>query len=882
MCIYLIAVLGRKAVMSFPIASTSFIGRVEELAQICALFSDPTCRLLTLVGPGGIGKTRLAIEAAHRFMRPHDTYFVPLQPITSPGHLVSALANSLGFQFASGVDSQQQLLDYLREKAWLLVLDNFEQLLDGAPLLSALLADAPLLRLLITSRERLNLVEEWVFEVGGLTCPTHEVVTEHYSAVELFVQRARRMKANFRLTATNRAAIGHICRLVGGMPLAIQLAANWVRVLSCDAIADELQHGLDLLETSMRNVESRHRTVRAAFMPTWERLTHDERAVFMRLSVFRGGFTREAALQVAGASLPILSVLIDKSLLRVDEHGRYDVHELLQQYGEEHLNESREETARVYEMHCHYYADYLQMRVEDLKGRRQLEALAEIRAEFENVRTAWNWATEHKHLDIMQWAVEGLWLYGVLCNRELECKSLFRYAERRVADDPHPERQRLWGHLVVGAWDGTEEARQQLETALRIARNYDDFAEIAHCLRTLGSAYRWHGDYARAKLYFEQSLDLYRQLGDRYYVADVLFALMSALMITSYDGIQDDFQRYGQESLRLRREIGDRVGTTWSIAPVAHTEAAAGHFREAEHLWRERIMLGQEIGNRSLIALGYAHLSLTVYFIQGDFSKTRIAAEEALKLGTTNNFENAIGFGLVTLGLVASMDERYEEGKALCARGASSNTLVWIFGLATWGLSIAACGLGDYQAVSESFTTILTHLMNIPGLAGLIICLPIGAILLAHMGNPVRAVELLGLAFTHPVHASGWMEKWALLTRLRGELEAMLGSVAYSAAWERGKLLDSDQVAAELRQWIPTLRSSPKASSNHLLANPLSVREMEVLQLIAAGYSNQEIADRLFIGVSTVKKHINHIFDKLEVKNRTQAVAYARQRHLFT
>lgn len=267
---------------------TSFVGRAEELSSIAVLLADPNCRLLTLVGPGGIGKTRLALEAARPFS---STHFVSLQPLTSPDFVVSAIADTIGLQFYSGADPKQQLLDYLREKSGLLVLDNFEHLLDGATLLSEMLAAASEIRLLVTSRERLNLVEEWALDIGGM---------EEESAVELFVQQAQRAKVGFSLTDQNSAAVEHICRLVGGMPLALELAASWVRALSCDAIANEIERSLDILETPARNTEPRHRTMRAAFKPTWERLTDHERDVFMKLSVFRGGFTREAAQAVAG------------------------------------------------------------------------------------------------------------------------------------------------------------------------------------------------------------------------------------------------------------------------------------------------------------------------------------------------------------------------------------------------------------------------------------------------------------------------------------------------------------------------------------------------------------------------------------------------------
>ncbi len=238
-------------------------------------------------------------------------------------------------------------------------------------------------------------------------------------------------------------------------------------------------------------------------------------------------------------------------------------------------------------------------------------------------------------------------------------------------------------------------------------------------------------------------------------------------MLIGHQESWHNFKVYGEESLRLRREIGDRIGEAWSIAPVALGEGRVGHFAEAERLWLERITLGQETGTLQLTAISYAHLGYQVYFIQGDFDKTRAAAEEALKIGSRLNYSNAIGCGLIMLGLIASIEERYEEGKTLCQKGASTKVLPYVSDLAAWGLSIAACGLGDYTAAGEYLSTAFKYIFYSRGLTGIVAGLPIAAILLTHKGNAEHAVELLALAFTHPVRAAGWIEKWPLLGRLR-------------------------------------------------------------------------------------------------------------------
>ena len=240
-----------------------------------------------------------------------------------------------------------------------------------------------------------------------------------------------------------------------------------------------------------------------------------------------------------------------------------------------------------------------------------------------------------------------------------------------------------------------------------------------------------------------------------------------------------------------------------------------------------------------------------------------------------------MGWAQATLGLLACVKEDYLRGVRLCQQGADAGWLPETGDLAAFGLSIASCGLEDYEAASVQITKASYFLTKMLGQVGIIACLPVAATILANRGQPIRAVELLALAFTHPVRASGWMEQWPLLDRLRTELEETLGAEAYSAAWEHGRLLDAEAVLEKALHELASLHRPIQESANQSLDEPLSERELEVLTLISTGLTNREIADQLFVGVSTVKKHINHIYDKLDVKNRTSAVACARELNLL-
>jgi predicted ATPase/transcriptional regulator with XRE-family HTH domain len=306
----------RSAQSHLPAQFTPFFGRTAELLEIGQMLADPACHLLTLVGPGGIGKTRLALEVAQTQLSQSadGVYFVSLAPLRSSAHIVPAIAEALSFPLQVEKRSpKEQLLDYLRHKKMMLVLDNFEHLLDGVELIQELLQGCPTLRLLVTSRERLRLSSELVYHLQGMDFPKgttmQEVLT--YSAVQLFVTTARRTYPKFSLDSANAQEIVHICRLVGGMPLAIILAAAWVEVLSPAEIGIELSQGFGFLEAELYDLPDRHQSMNAVLAQSWQRLSEVERVALMRLSVFRGGFTRQAAQSVAGATLQTLSALVN-------------------------------------------------------------------------------------------------------------------------------------------------------------------------------------------------------------------------------------------------------------------------------------------------------------------------------------------------------------------------------------------------------------------------------------------------------------------------------------------------------------------------------------------------------------------------------------------
>jgi DNA-binding SARP family transcriptional activator/predicted ATPase len=469
----------RMLAHNLPAALTPLVGRAAERVQIAERFANPACRLLTLIGPGGIGKTRLALAAAEELARAFrdGVVFVTLaggaafEAGEAADLLVASIADALDYRFAAQQPPRELLLHYLADKALLLVLDNMEQLRAAGKLLAELLRRAPNVKLLVTSRERLGVAGEWLYEVEGLSyAPTDDsAAPSDYPAFALFAQGAQRIRSNFD-PSTEAAAISRICQLVEGSPLGLELAARWVQVLSCAEIVARLEHSLDLLNATTASADDRHRSIRVVLDDSWNVLTADEQRAFRHLSVFQGGFDLAAAEQIAGAAPPTLAGLADKSWLRRDADGRYRIHELLRQYGAEQLA-AHPGQAAIRRQHAQYYADFLAAHQRSLVDRTDSMSLAAVDPEIENLRVAWDWSLGHMAIDAIAAFLESLWRYYQRKGWLAEAAGAIERA-LRLASVPDLQRGR-W-QLWLG------------EAYYQIGRIAESEEHLAHALSLLG------------------------------------------------------------------------------------------------------------------------------------------------------------------------------------------------------------------------------------------------------------------------------------------------------------------------------------------------------------------------------------------------------------
>lgn len=821
----------RSSPGSIPLQSTPFIARREELTEITALLNDPDCRLLTLLGQGGIGKTRLALKSAMETLDryPDGVYFVPLAPLNAAEYIVPAIADVVELPAFREGDSRDRLLDYLREKRLLLVLDNFEHVLDGAGVISDLLTHAPGLTVLVTSRERLQLQEEWVYEIAGMRYPTNgtgERAVEDYDAVQLFLQSARRARPDFELTNDNQAAVVRICRLVEGMPLGVELAASWLNMLSPGEIAAEIERSLDFLSTSVRNLPERHRSLRAVFESAWERLTPQEQQALSRLSVFRGGFQQAGAEAVAGASLPLLRALVDKSLLRRDVFERYDIHELLRQFAEERLNRRAKDRARTHRQYTGHYAAFVRGQVAALKGHGQIEALKTLEAEIDNIRMAWMLAISERNLDAIRGLLSGLALFYLMSNRVNESREVFggtaehlatldlsgeeriilakvnvlhAQALRMLGERQHALRLyqevlpvlregddalMLIGLATLSQWPVEDFAtsRELCERALALCRAAGDRWGEALALHFLGEVEHHTIHYAAARPLFEQSLAISRAIGDRW-GEGVTLNMLGEVAYTM--GHYDEAARLHREALALSEEVGDRYNMIWNRTRLADVATIRGRYDEAEALVGDNLRLARQVGDRQQ----QAYVVFTrgdLAFGQGDYAEAERLYREALAMLKGTEASTGPAWLLIALSQLAVLQGDAETAEQLAREVPAHLDLAsspWAASAVEYCLGAAARLRGDRAAAWDHLRAALRLASEAQSIMLLVRYLIEGAWLLAGDVQPEDALELLALVLDH--HATWDRDR----TQARDAFEIMAAGLppdAVTAAQQRG------------------------------------------------------------------------------------------------
>ena len=773
---------------NLPILPTEFVGRQEEIKAIGDLLRNNTCRMVTLHGPGGIGKTRLSIQAGMSYLKhyPFGVYFVSLAPLNSPTDIWPAIASAVSLPIYQDRPPKDQVLNYLKQKELLLVLDNFEHLTSGASLVNELLEAAPKIQVLVTSRTRLHLQKECVFEVDGLQFPSQadQEVFESFEAVQLFSNLAQRANPGYQLKEDQRTAIVEICQLMDGMPLGIELAAHWVRVISPQEIAAELREDIELLKTDLVDVPDRHRSMRAMFDYSWKLLDDREKQTLKALSIFRGGCTLAAAKQVADASLIVLSGLVDKSLVRRTDAARYEMHELVRQLTEEKLEADDEEHLFRHRKHSEYYLSRLAEREADLKGKDQINALDEFDADFENLRMAWKSAVEAGQADLIGKALESFFWMLTYRNHYAAGQELFAQAGKQWADPAeHPE---LVYRLRIRFPQESVDLEKLYQEAVDSARERDAKRELAIAINCLG---RYIGhvllDVERGAAVLEESLALFEQLGDDFYIGHVLDDISF-----TYGYIDLTARtKYAEKSLAVRERSGDLFGTAGVLGNLVVSQFWKGEIDKIESYTKRALEIAKQTNDVRNIAWQHIYLAELRQF-EGQLEEALDFILKAEKISedifdTDLNIQVKINKAMC----LTLLKEDYRQSKQLLEDAIPLDTELNMHKAnATMVYGLVAAGLGDLETLRTAAKFPFEAAKYIDfGTQGLNWFSPILILDLFHRGKFSLAAECFGFTLEQGMIADRFFEKWPVLDRIVSRMKETLGEQEYLAAIERGK-----------------------------------------------------------------------------------------------
>ena len=601
---------------NLPTPATTFVGRERDLIELRELLADPDVHLVTLFGPGGIGKTRLSLQVAHGFVeRPLPTFadgiwFVPLAPLHDLNEIITSLAQL--FLLSSNVETeqlQQQLLDYMRPRQLLLLFDNFEHIhfAESVRLIADILAHAPKVTVLVSSRERLNIQGERLFSVTGLEIPqTASLSQTQADALQLFEQSARRSHYDFCLTAENLPDVIHICRLVQGMPLGIELATAWVDLLSPAEIVQEIEQNLDFLESELADMPERQRSLRAVFDSSWNLLTEADQTTLVGLTVFNGGFSREAARRVAAASVMSLRSLVHKSWLYAVTDGRFQIHPLLRQYGAEKLAKTAQ-FEPIHSQHTYYYGQLANSLVAGFNSENQKEILAQIETEIENLRVGWQWLCDH-HSAEDAWVnaqngyLNAFFHFFDTRSRFQEGEKIFATAVAQIQTLPAAAKDLSW-EIIQGklksrqGWFAFHMGRHEqavalLQESVATLSAQNAQTDVVFALNYLGAVQRHLGEFTSAQRNLEESLRICEQIGDQF---GRTVALNILGQIAYVQGVFAQAAAYCQQSLAIKRMLGDRWGMTFSLLYLGTISMAQGDYDAAQQYFGESMQISETL-----------------------------------------------------------------------------------------------------------------------------------------------------------------------------------------------------------------------------------------------------------------------------------------------
>lgn len=719
--------LQRAIPNNLPNRQTSFIGRNKELSDLAIMLKDPAHRLITLVGWGGIGKSRLALKVAKEHLNSeifaNGIYHVSLESITKTSNLPTIIATALQIALHEKEDPLTQLIQGIGTKTILLVLDNYEHLLDKAILASELISACPNIKILVTSRERLNLEEEWVYTLEGLPFPKGNQITfeeaSYCDAAQLFTQRAKHVFPSFNLTVQDFPYLLNICQQVASNPLALELAAVWVNHMPLNEIAQEICRDLDFLTITTRNISKRHQSLRGVFEYSWKMLSAKEQTALKKLAVFCNGFTREAAGEVANVSIPVLLSLVNKSLLKSNAKGRYNQHPLLRYYAQEKLATSPEELLVIKHSHCNYFFAYLSKYDSEIWGSQSSESLIAIDLELENIKMAWGTASATKnhllleqpdclviYFDRRAYYEDGLTLFNRAISSLSEVSISHHHALSKVMID------KAWLLYRTGDFeDATTVAKQALTLIRPLSQDERKVSlTLMKALNTLGTLVKSIGDYKQAKVYSE-------------------------------------------EALLLAKTTKELSRVAYYLTNLATIEVKLGNYFQAENCYWEARAAHKNLGDSFGLAINLLNLSDLLIFNLERPQEAEQLLQEGMEIAKEVNFQSIIPYFLVNSSFIAYYNFNYPKAQELCLEALNMSKHIGDRGIEANALTLLGLiesNLKHHQQANEHFRKSLEIAWSTQEMPRVLLNLIYISELQTHIGNFDTAYHWLNIALTHP------------------------------------------------------------------------------------------------------------------------------------